>query len=163
MAPAGSDERVHGFVSHYTNRLDAKGRVSIPAPFRAVLTRDGFEGLYCFPSPHVPAIDAGGNQLIDEIEGRLGSFRTLTADHDMVSTALFGISEILRIDGEGRVMLSEAIRAHTGIDGAATFVGHGYKFQIWAPERFGEHRTEAMRRALGMLSGGAPGTAEQPA
>lgn len=154
---------MHGFVSHYTNRLDAKGRVSIPAPFRSVLTRDGFEGLYCFPSPHVPAVDAGGNQLLSEIEGRLGGFRTLTADHDMVSTALFGISEILKIDSEGRVMLSDTIRAHTGIDGAATFVGHGYKFQIWSPERFAEHRAEAMRRALGMLSGGEPATPERRA
>ena len=33
------------FVSNFTNRLDAKGRVSIPASFRAVLARDGFEAL----------------------------------------------------------------------------------------------------------------------
>ena len=146
---------MHGFVSHYTNRLDSKGRVSVPAPFRAVLTRDGFEGLYCFPSPHVAAIDAGGNALLQEIEGRLGGFQTLTADHDLVSTALFGISEILKVDGEGRVMLSESIRAHTGIENEATFVGHGYKFQVWSPETFAAHRAEAMRRALGMLGGGA--------
>src|SRR5882724_7891968 len=48
------------FVSHYTLRLDAKGRVSIPAPFRAVLARDGFEGLYCYPTLDRPALDAGG-------------------------------------------------------------------------------------------------------
>ena len=45
------------FVSHYTLRLDAKGRVSIPAPFRAVLARDGFEGLYCYPTLDRPALD----------------------------------------------------------------------------------------------------------
>ena len=41
------------FVSHYTLRLDTKGRVSIPAPFRAVLARDGFEGLYCLSLIHI--------------------------------------------------------------------------------------------------------------
>ena len=56
------------FVSHYTLRLDAKGRVSIPAPFRAVLARDGFEGLYCYPALDRPALDAGGNALLAEIE-----------------------------------------------------------------------------------------------
>lgn len=144
---------MHGFVSHYTNRLDAKGRVSIPAAFRAVLTRDGYEGLYCFPSPHQPAVDAGGNGLISQIEGRLGGFQTLSADHDLVSTALFGISEILKVDGEGRAMLSETIKAHAGIADQVVFVGLGYKFQIWAPDRFAEHRAAAMRQAFGMLGG----------
>ncbi|HMG78647.1 MAG TPA: division/cell wall cluster transcriptional repressor MraZ, partial [Xanthobacteraceae bacterium] len=56
------------FVSHYMLRLDAKGRVSVPAPFRAVLTRDGFDGLYCYPALDRPALDAGGNALLTEIE-----------------------------------------------------------------------------------------------
>ena len=56
------------FVSHFTLRLDAKARVSIPASFRAVLARDGFEGLYCYPALDRPALDAGGNALLQEIE-----------------------------------------------------------------------------------------------
>jgi MraZ protein len=147
---------VHGFVSNFTNKLDAKGRVSIPAPFRQVLTRDGFEGLYCFPSPHGPMVDAGGNELLKEIQARLSGIDTLTVDHDLISTALFGISEVLKVDGEGRVMLSDTIREHTGIGKEAVFVGLGYKFQIWEPSRFAEHRAEAMRRAFGVL--GRPAT-----
>lgn len=142
-----------GFVSHFTNRLDAKGRVSVPASFRSVLARDGFEGLYCFPSPHLEAVDAGGNELIAEIQKRLDSYSTLTPDHDSVSTALFGISEILKIDGDGRVVLSQSIRDHAGITDQVTFVGQGYKFQIWEPERFKAHRAEAMKRALAVLAG----------
>ena len=61
------------FVSNYTLRLDAKGRVSIPAPYRAVLARDGFEGLYCYPTLDGPALDAGGNALLKEI----GAFRRI--------------------------------------------------------------------------------------
>ncbi|MBJ3774949.1 division/cell wall cluster transcriptional repressor MraZ [Acuticoccus mangrovi] len=139
------------FVSHFTNKLDAKGRVSIPAPFRSVLARDGFEGLYCFPSPHAPAIDAGGNDLLQEIRARLAGLDTLTMDHDMISTALYGMSEQLKFDREGRVMLSESILEQTGITTAATFVGLGYKFQIWEPSRFAAHRAEAMKRAFGVL------------
>ena len=56
------------FVSNTVLRLDAKGRVSIPASFRSVLARDGFEGLYCYPALDQPAIDAGGNALLAEIE-----------------------------------------------------------------------------------------------
>ena len=141
-----------GFVSHYTNRLDAKGRVSIPAPFRQALARDGFEGLYCFPSLHQSAVDAGGHQLIEEIEKRLNGLSTLTADHDALSTALFGASETLKIDGDGRVMLSEMIRDHACISDHVTFVGQGYKFQLWEPERFKAHRAEAMKLAMQAIS-----------
>ena len=49
------------FLSHVTMRLDAKGRVSVPASFRAALARDGYEGLYVHPSLDRPALDAGGN------------------------------------------------------------------------------------------------------
>ena len=56
------------FVANFTLRLDSKGRVSIPGAFRAVLVRDGFEGLYCYPALDCPAIDAGGRALIAEIE-----------------------------------------------------------------------------------------------
>ena len=65
------------FVSHYTLRLDAKGRVSIPASFRAVLARDGFEGLYCYPTLDRPALDAGGNALLAEIEALIGALSAL--------------------------------------------------------------------------------------
>ena len=52
------------FVSHTTLRLDSKGR-AIPAPFRAVLSRDGFNGVYCYPALDRPAIDADGNALME--------------------------------------------------------------------------------------------------
>ena len=141
-----------GFVSHNKNRLDAKGRVSVPAPFRQTLSRDGFEGLYCFPSLHQMAVDAGGHQLVAEIQKRLDGLDTLTEDHDALSTALFGASETLKIDADGRVMLSDMIREHAGVTDQITFVGQGYKFQLWEPERFRAHRADAQKRAMSVLS-----------
>ena len=61
------------FVSNFMLRLDSKGRVSIPASFRSVLARDGFDGLYCYPALDSPAIDAGGNALMAEIEALIAS------------------------------------------------------------------------------------------
>ncbi|WP_425428437.1 division/cell wall cluster transcriptional repressor MraZ [Acuticoccus kandeliae] len=101
--------------------------------------------------------------MLQEISARLGGIDTLTPDHDMISTALYGISEVLKLDGEGRVMLTEGLREHTGITGAVTFVGLGYKFQIWEPDRFKAHRAEAMKRAFGVLGanvGAGAGAAE---
>ncbi len=65
------------FVSNFTLRLDSKGRVSIPGSYRSVLGRDGFEGLYCYPALDRPAIDAGGNALMAEIEALIGRYRAI--------------------------------------------------------------------------------------
>ena len=59
------------FVSTYRNRIDAKGRVSVPAPFRAVIAQGGFDGVFCYPSLEAKAIDAGGRPLVDAISGLL--------------------------------------------------------------------------------------------
>jgi MraZ protein len=143
------------FVSNYTLRLDAKGRVSIPAPFRQVLARDGFEGLYCYPTLDRPALDAGGNALLAQIEQLIGSFPPYSDERENLAAALYGTSETLNIDGEGRVILGERLKIHAGIGDAAAFVGLGHKFQIWEPDRFRTQLAEAtetvraLKRQLG--------------
>jgi MraZ protein len=134
------------FVSHYMLRLDAKGRVSVPASFRTVLARDGFDGLYCYPALDQPALDAGGNALLAEIEALIGSFAPYSDQRQQFALSLYGTSETLKIDGEGRVVLTDSLKTHAGITDAVTFVGLGHKFQIWAPDRFGAELAEATEK-----------------
>ena len=148
------------YVSHFTNRLDSKGRVSIPASFRSVLTRDGYEGLYVHPSLDAEALDCGGFALVREIDAVLGRFAAYSSEHDVYSTALLGDGEILKVDPEGRIFLSDRFKAYAGLGAEVTFVGQGYKFQIWEPERFRAHLEEArnqvreLRKRLGTPEGG---------
>jgi MraZ protein len=131
------------FVSHYVLRLDAKGRVSVPASFRAVLARDGFDGLYCHPALDRPALDAGGNALLAEIETLISGFPPYSEQREQFSLALYGTSETLKIDGEGRVVLTDTHKIHAGIKDAVIFVGLGHKIRIWEPGRFRAELTEA--------------------
>ena len=124
------------FVSNFTLRLDAKGRVSVPASYRAVLARDGFDGLYCYPALDQPAVDAGGNALLAEIEALIATYPPYADERDAFTLSLYGTSETLKIDGEGRVIFSDALKSHAGITEAIAFVGLGHKFQIWEPGRF---------------------------
>ena len=157
------------FVANFTLRLDSKGRVSIPGAFRAVLVRDGFEGLYCYPAPDRPAIDAGGGAFVAEIEGLIGRLAPYSEERERLTLALFGTSETLKVDGEGRVVLSENLKHHAGITDTVSFVGLGRKFQIWEPGRFQKELAEATQdvRALkGQLSSqvaarNAPGGASE--
>jgi MraZ protein len=134
------------FVSHYMLRLDAKGRVSVPAPFRTVLARDGFEGLYCHPALDRPALDAGGNALLTEIEALVTGYSPYSDQREQFALSLYGTSETLKIDGEGRIVLTEPLKAHAGITDAATFVGLGHKFRIWEPGRFRAELAEATEK-----------------
>ena len=133
------------FVSLYTLRLDAKGRVSIPAPYRAVLARDGFDGLYCYPALDRPALDAGGNALLNEIEALITRFPPFSQDREQFSAALYSTSEILKVDGEGRVVLTDPLKSHAGIKDEVAFAGQGHKFQIWEPARFRAALAEATK------------------
>lgn len=151
------------FVSNYTLRLDAKGRVSIPAPFRAVLARDGFEGLYCYPTLDRPALDAGGNALLKEIETLIARYPPYSEEREQLSAALYGTSEVLKIDGEGRVILTEPLKTHAGIKDEVACAGLGHKFQIWEPGRFRAELAEATEKVRALKRQlGSRGAAEGP-
>ena len=148
------------FVSTFTNRIDGKGRVSIPAAFRTVLERDRYAagtglGIYCYPSLDAPALDGGGERLARKIDGLLAGLPDYSDERDELSVALYGDVQVLAIDPDGRIVLPEKMRAHAGLAAEVTFVGLGDKFQMWEPKRFEERRTrarakvDAHRRLLG--------------
>jgi MraZ protein len=149
------------FVSNTVLRLDAKGRVSIPASFRSVLARDGFTGVYCYPALDQAAIDAGGQALLAEIEALVNHFPPYSGEREELLVALYGRSETMTMDTEGRVVLPEELKQHAGITDAAAFVGLGHKFQIWEPQRFRAHLAKAtatVRALTRQLGSHRPGT-----
>lgn len=157
------------FVSTFTNKIDAKGRVSIPAPFRAVLERDRYgdgaiAGVYCYPSLDAPALDAGGERLARKIDGLLGGLPDYSDERDELSVALYGDVQILSIDQDGRIVLPQGLRAHAGIVTEVAFVGLGEKFQMWEPRRFEERRAKAREKvsAHRALLGSPPRRDESP-
>ena len=141
------------FLSHFTHKFDSKGRISIPAPFRQALAKDGFEGVYVYPSLDAPALDCGGNRLLAEIDALLAALPPFSSARDAFATALLGTSEILRMDPEGRVMLDDGLKATLGLEHEAVFVGQGHKFQIWEPSRFAAHMEDARERVRLLRAG----------
>ncbi|HEY7548154.1 MAG TPA: division/cell wall cluster transcriptional repressor MraZ [Hyphomicrobiaceae bacterium] len=136
------------FVSTYINKIDAKGRVSVPASFRAILERDGYAGggIYCYPSLDAPALDAGGQRLADNIDRLLAGLPDYSDERDELSVALYGDVHTLAIDQDGRIVLPEALRAHAGLSTHVAFVGLGQKFQMWEPARFEPRRAAAREK-----------------
>ena len=143
------------FMSTVQSKIDAKGRVSVPSVFRAVIAaQNGARkkanppGIFVYPSFTEKAIEGGGKILLDNLDSMVGQLNSYSEEHDALAASLFGDSHHLAFDADGRVSLPAALLAHAGIEKTLCFVGLGSKFQIWNPDNFGEFRTRARKAAL---------------
>lgn len=142
---------VERFLGRHLKRIDAKGRVSVPAPFRAALARSSFDGLFCVRSLTQPAVDAGGEALLASIDATLARHAPFSPEHAALATLLLGQGDAPSLDTEGRIVLPDWIRSATGIDAEVLFLGLGSRFQLWAPERFATWEAEARITAARLL------------
>ena len=136
------------FLSTIVNRLDAKGRVSVPAAFRQVLAQENLQGFYCIPSLSGSALEAFGGAMLEKTEARLAQHDPLFSDeYDDEAYAVLGRAQFLKFDDEGRVTLPSDLAAHAGISERVAFIGLGTKFQIWDPGHFEDNRVKRIERA----------------
>jgi MraZ protein len=131
------------FLSTYVNKVDRKGRVSVPATFRAILAEQRSPTVVVFRAFRVPALEAGGEQRMQEIDARLQGLDEYSDDF-LSLRSLFADAHQLTLDPEGRILLPQQLLDHANITDAATFAGLGRSFQIWEPGAF-EERQAAMR------------------
>ena len=120
------------FIGTYENKVDRKGRVSVPAAFRQSLNNLSFHGIVVFPSRSGQAIEACGIDLMEKTIAENQSANLLSDSGDPAS--IFYDLQQAAFDADGRVILPASLRDHAGITDQATFVGIGNTFQIWSPE-----------------------------
>ncbi|MGD1933912.1 MAG: division/cell wall cluster transcriptional repressor MraZ [Candidatus Phaeomarinobacter sp.] len=136
------------FVSTYENKVDKKGRVSVPAAFRKALEGEAFDGIFCFESLSKPCIQSGGQSYIEMLQSAIEQvFDPLTDDQDDFATTLLSGSTPLALDGDGRVTLTKDLIKTGGFGETIVFVGMGDSFEIWEPNAFAEHKARARKRA----------------
>ena len=136
---------VTSFISTYENKVDKKGRVSVPAAYRTALGNEPYQGIIVYPSLTEPAIEGFGRRTLEELNQRrfdqtleAGNFaETLVGrSHDGLVETIMALASELAFDSEGRILLPKPLADHAGILNQAKFVGRGTRFQIWAPEEF---------------------------
>ncbi len=151
---------VSQFLGTHQNRLDAKGRVSVPAPFRNALKgADGSAGLVFRPSHKHRCIEGWPAPVFNALSGRLENLDLFSEEHDDMAAALYADAYPIDPDKEGRVMLPEQLVQHAGLTDSVLFMGLGRIFQIWEPAAAAEFRTAAAERtrARGTLRAAAGG------
>ena len=148
------------FLGKSINKVDRKGRVSVPSTFRNAIADPTFHGIVGFPSFTHAAIECGTMGWMESLNQKVGSYDLFSEDHDDLTTALFSRSRQMAFDGDGRIVLPEEFRDHTGINDQAVFVGRGNLFQIWSPEAhqaFDAATTARLsKKKLTVVAGGPP-------
>ena len=135
------------FLSTYENKLDKKGRVSVPASFRSYLSNLGYNGIICYPSFNNQSIEAWPQDRIEKISNTIDTLSPFEEKRDFFATSILSESTNLQFDSEGRISLTSKLLKHAKIKNSMIFVGQGKTFQIWEPMAFERFKTNARKKA----------------
>ncbi len=139
------------FRGESTHKVDAKGRVSIPALFRRVLQAgdpDWKEGLnpnlvIVYGDHRRKFLECFTIEAIEEVDEQIAAMERASPERRMLERMINGQSLPTSVDETGRLVLPLKLRQKIGLDKEAFFIATGDTFQIWNPETF--EREEARR------------------
>ena len=135
------------FLSSFENRLDKKGRVSVPATFRSYLTSMGYNGFISYPSFNHSSLEACSQDRIEKLSSTIDSLNPFEEKRDYFATSILSESISLQFDTEGRVSFTEKLLNHAKIKNNILFIGLGKTFQIWEPKNFEKFKIVAKKKA----------------
>ena len=136
------------FVSQFINKIDKKGRVSLPSAFRNVLPKKSKNEIILFKSLKFKSIEGCSNERINKIANKIDKLDIFSDDQDDFSTSIF--SEIIptNLDKEGRFLIPENLKLYSNITNKVTFIGQGHYFQIWEPQAAIERQKKSRERLV---------------
>lgn len=124
------------FLSSYENRLDTKGRISVPAAFRSSLNNEDFAGVVLYRSFTHNCIEGLSMSRMEKMANATDKMGVFDNDLDDLSALLFADARPLQFDVTGRIVIPGELLKHANIKETALFVGRGNSFQIWNPDDF---------------------------
>ena len=143
------------FLSTYVNKVDRKGRVSIPAQFRQSLAKTSAPStVYLWPSLNHQALEGADQDYLDVLSESLESPDLDADERDMIETFIFGKLIPVSSDAEGRIVLPKELAEFAGITEEAAFIGRRKTFQVWEPEALKAHeavlREQVVRKDISL-------------
>ena len=135
------------FLSSFENKIDKKGRVSVPSSFRAYLNSKGFNSFIAYPSFNHAALEGCAQDRIEKLSDSIDSLGPFDDKRDYFATSILSQSISLNFDSEGRVSIPEKLLKHAKIKTNIIFVGLGKVFQIWDPNSFEKFKSIAKKKS----------------
>ena len=136
------------FLSSFENKIDKKGRVSVPSTFRSHLNSMGYNGFITYPSFNHSALEACSQDRIEKLSKTIDSLNPFDEKRDYFATSILSESVNVQFDTEGRISLSDKLLNHAKIKNRVLFVGLGYTFQIWESMLFEKFKSLARKKAF---------------
>lgn len=124
------------FLSSYENRLDQKGRISVPAAFRSSLSNENFSGVVLYRSFTHNCIEGLSMSRMEKMANATDRMNVYDSELDDLTALLFADARPLQFDVTGRIVIPTELLKHANIKDTALFVGRGNSFQIWNPQDF---------------------------
>ncbi|MBP5615342.1 MAG: division/cell wall cluster transcriptional repressor MraZ [Alphaproteobacteria bacterium] len=136
------------FLDTVINKVDAKGRVSLPADYRAIVKELSAE-IVCYRSLTSPCIEGCTEDLLEKLATEIEDSNDFFSEtQDDLTNLIFGDAKRFSFDSTGRIVLSDKLLKHAGIKDPAVFVGKGRKFQIWSPENWAKEEERVREKIL---------------
>ena len=135
------------FLSNYENKIDKKGRVSVPATFRSHLNSLGYNGFISYPSFNNTALEGCSQDRIEKLSNTIDLLNPFEEKRDYFATSILAESINLQFDSEGRISIPSKLLKHAKIKNSMFFVGQGQTFQIWEPTTFEKFKVTARKKA----------------
>lgn len=135
------------FLSTFINRIDKKGRISVPAQFRPYLADENFSGVILYESFINPSIEGCNIDRIKKLSDAIDNLDPFCEERDSFATAILAGSMQISMDTDGRIILPDNLIAIADLKDKAIFVGKGKTFEIWQPEKFSDYMSSAKIKA----------------
>ncbi len=129
------------FTSEYECKLDAKGRLVLPAKIKAnlpevstheLVIRKGFEpNLILYPMLEYKKIHA-----------KIAALSEFNAEQRKLKRNFFRSIAQVELDNAGRILLPKPMLAHANLDKEAILIGMGNYIEMWNPQMFEEHQID---------------------
>ncbi|OSP55002.1 division/cell wall cluster transcriptional repressor MraZ [Pseudoruegeria sp. SK021] len=156
------------FRGEHTQKVDAKGRVSIPASFRKVIEQsdpDWVEGraatliiVYGAANPRVNRnfLECYTVEAMEQIDALIDKMPRGSEDRKIAEDFFSSKAEEVTVDGSGRLILQKKLRDKIGIDGddMMVFKASGDTFQVWRETVYLAEQEQTMSRIYDALPEG---------
>ena len=123
------------FTSEYTGKLDAKGRLVLPAKMKANLPeassnelfmREGFE----------PCLELYPLLEYKKIYSKIAGLNSFNAEYRRLQRNFFRGSATVELDTAGRLLIPKSMLQYANLDKEIVIVGMGNRMEIWSPEQY---------------------------
>ena len=123
------------FTSEYTGKLDAKGRLVLPAKMKANLPetssnelfmREGFE----------PCLELYPLIEYKKIYSKIAGLNEFNAEYRKLQRNFFRGSTTVELDTAGRLLIPKPMLQYANLDKEIVVVGMGNRMEIWNPEQY---------------------------